>query len=236
MTGLPWLRRISAVASLDDAGRRSLYGYVRSSAHAVGRDEAAQALGMPRSTVSFHLDRMVRDGLLAVEFRKSSDRTGPGSGRPAKMYRVAVDEVSASVPQRRYDLAADLLAAAVEQSLSADVRVQDALREAAKRTGVRLGSADLHDSLGQLGYEPRADADGGTSLTSCPFHRLALEHRDLVCTMNGALLAGAATAAGLPADSVQADNRPGYCCARIVASGTAPGNVPGPAAEVGPQG
>jgi hypothetical protein len=36
----------------------------------------------------------VQDGLLAVEFHKPPGKSGPGSGRPAKMYRpVAVRSV-----------------------------------------------------------------------------------------------------------------------------------------------
>ena len=79
---LPWIRRIAAVAALGDQNRRKLYEYVLNSDGAVGREEAALTLDLPRSSVSFHLDRLVREGLLQVEFRKSPDRTGPGSGRP----------------------------------------------------------------------------------------------------------------------------------------------------------
>ena len=91
MTKLPWNRRLAAVASLGDENRRMLFDYVASAAGAVGRDDAAAALGLARSTASFHLDRLVKDGLLAVEFRKLGGREGPGSGRPAKLYRAAVD-------------------------------------------------------------------------------------------------------------------------------------------------
>ena len=41
---------------------------------------------------------------------------GPGAGRPSKLYRPSDDEVSASVPERRYDLAGPLLAAAADES------------------------------------------------------------------------------------------------------------------------
>ena len=90
MTKLAWNRRIAAVASLGDENRRRLFDFVASAAGAVGRDDAASALGLARSTASFHLDRLVQDGLLAVEFRKLGGREGPGSGRPAKLYRAAV--------------------------------------------------------------------------------------------------------------------------------------------------
>src|SRR6478672_4064819 len=116
MTKLPWNHRLAALASLGDESRRRLFDFVASAADAVSRDDAAGALGLARSTASFHLDRLVKDGLLAVEFRKLGGREGPGSGRPAKLYRAAVQEVSASVPERSYDLAAELLVTAIEQS------------------------------------------------------------------------------------------------------------------------
>src|SRR6476660_551500 len=108
---LPWGRRVAAIASLGDEKRRQLFQLVASWDGAVGRDDAADTLGLPRSTASFHLDKLVQDGLLAVEFHKAAGKAGPGSGRPAKMYRPAASEVSASVPDRNSDLAGELLAA-----------------------------------------------------------------------------------------------------------------------------
>jgi DNA-binding transcriptional ArsR family regulator len=104
-----WVDKLAALASLGDETRRRLFEHVRSSPAPVGRDEAAAALDLPRSTASFHLDRLVRDGLLAAEFRKLGGRAGPGSGRPAKLYRPALDEVGVSVPERSYDLAGELI-------------------------------------------------------------------------------------------------------------------------------
>ena len=135
MTKLPWNRRLAALASLGDENRRMLFDYVASAADAVGRDDAAQALGLARSTASFHLDRLVKDGLLAVEFRKLGGREGPGSGRPAKLYRAAVDEVAASVPDRHYDLAAELLVSAIEDATSDGGSPREALLRAARAKG-----------------------------------------------------------------------------------------------------
>ena len=84
MIRAPWNRRIAAVASLGDENRRKLFDFVASAGCAVSRDDAARALGLPRSTASFQLDRLVHDGLLAVEFRKLGGRGGPGSGPPGQ--------------------------------------------------------------------------------------------------------------------------------------------------------
>src|SRR5690242_16107825 len=111
-----WVQRLSAVATLDDPIRRSLYEYVTDHPEPVSRDIAAEALRLKRSTAAFHLDRLADEGLLAVEYRRLGDRTGPGAGRPAKLYRRPDSEVVVGIPERRYDLAGELLAAAIEKS------------------------------------------------------------------------------------------------------------------------
>lgn len=232
MTKLPWNRRLAAVASLGDENRRMLFDYVASAADAVGRDDAAQALGLARSTASFHLDRLVKDGLLAVEFRKLGGREGPGSGRPAKLYRAAVDEVAASVPDRHYDLAAELLVSAIETATSdggspreallraARAKGQSAVESAARATrpepagaigagdaetaGGPDGAGPFADFLTGQGYCPADDGAGGLVLMNCPFHRLAAGHTDVVCAMNGAFLVGASAALGIDPGRIEA--------------------------------
>ena len=81
---------------------------------AVGRDEAAGAVGVSAALAAFHLDRLVETGLLVPEYRRLSGRTGPGAGRPAKLYRRAPREVSVSLPERRYETAARLFAETME--------------------------------------------------------------------------------------------------------------------------
>jgi predicted ArsR family transcriptional regulator len=242
MIRTPWNRRIAAVASLGDKNRRRLFEFVASAGCAVSRDDAAGALGLPRSTASFQLDRLVQDGLLAVEFRKLGGRGGPGSGRPAKLYRAAVREVAASVPDRNYDLAAELLVSAVEESTAGGGTARDALvrtaytrGEAAARTlggaaapadpGAATAGSAFAGFLAAEGYRPEEDGAGGLVLLSCHIHRIAEGHADVVCAMNGAFLAGAAAACGLDPGRVEAlaikDLRaqgtalPAQCCARI---------------------
>lgn len=235
MTRAPWHRRIDAVASLGDKTRRKLFAYVSSSGCAVSRDDAAGALGLPRSTASFQLDRLVQDGLLAVEFRKLGGRVGPGSGRPAKLYVAPVREVAASVPDRNYDLAAELLVSAIEASTADGGSARDALERTAYARGQAAAEADatrhaaaddkFADFLVAEGYRPEIDTEGGVVLLNCPFHRIAEGHTDVVCAMNGAFLAGAAAGCGIEPGRIQAlaieglrtqgAARPAQCCARI---------------------
>ncbi|MGJ3188799.1 helix-turn-helix transcriptional regulator [Paenarthrobacter sp. FR1] len=222
--GPAWLQRLAAVASLHDAHRRALFTYVRGADDAVGRDEAALALCMPRSTASFHLDRLARDGLLQVEFRKSTKKAaGPGSGRPAKLYKPALDEVGVSVPARHYDLAGDLMATAILRSSAGGVPVVEALLQVAESKGRDAGRpGDLMGALADLGYEPLPDSAGGYRLINCPFRRLSRDHAEVVCSMNGAFLRGAAEASGLDPSVVVPHASTGHCCARIAAVGDGP--------------
>ena len=85
------------------------------------------------------------------------------------------------------------------------------------------------DVLAQHGYEPEEDDEGEIALANCPFHRLAEEHRALVCGMNLDFLDGLLDGMG-PDDRLAArlDPAPGYCCVRISTPGS------GTAASVAP--
>src|SRR5215218_10289940 len=89
---------IIGVSSLAEPQRRALYRFVVDRGQPVGKDEAAEALGIARTVAGFHLDRLVADGLLTTEFRRLTGRQGPGAGRPAKLYRRAPGELSVSLP------------------------------------------------------------------------------------------------------------------------------------------
>lgn len=213
-------RQISAVAAMSDPQRRALFDYVSASEEPVTREDAARALGVPRSTVAFHLDRLVEEGVLKAEFRRLSGRTGPGSGRPSKLYRRAESEISVSIPPRRYDLAGELLAAAVEEADRTGAPVREVLATVASRTGRALGAdaGSLDAALESCGYEPQDDDEGGLTLTNCPFHRLATSHTEVICHANIALLSGVADGADENARDVEFVPPTGeHCCVRLAA-------------------
>lgn len=126
---------LEALAVLGDPVRRGLYRHVSGSPGEVGRDAAAEAAGISRSLAAFHLDKLVEAGLLEVSFRRLSGRSGPGAGRPAKLYRRAEGERTVSMPPRTYDTAGRLLAEVVEQA-GLDGELQAAAR-AAGEAGAR---------------------------------------------------------------------------------------------------
>ena len=191
---------MDVVAVLADPVRRDLYEYVADAGHEVGRAEAADALGVARTLAAFHLDKLVDAGLLEVAHRRLTGRSGPGAGRPAKVYRMAVREHLASVPPRDYRGLAMLLAEAVEA-----VGAEEALKAAAQR--VPADPREPAEVLAERGYRPYRDG-GVIRSRNCPFRALSEEFPVLVCAMNHALI-GALLGAGA---QVRLDPRPGECC------------------------
>jgi predicted ArsR family transcriptional regulator len=216
---------IAGLASLGEPARRALYLYVASRPGDVSRDEAASATRISRSLAAFHLDRLVEEGLLEASFRRLSGRSGPGAGRPAKLYRRSDRQVEISLPQREYELAARILATAIDASDAPKTR--KALVRTARSIGERIGTqararagprpgrkrllAGMVNALAGQGYEPEA-ADGQVRLRNCPFHALVGEHKDLVCGMNLALIEGVVDGVDLPAAKPVLDPVPGMCC------------------------
>jgi predicted ArsR family transcriptional regulator len=220
-------RRVTTLGALADPVRRALYRFVSDQEGAVSREQAAEGIEVPKHTAKFHLDRLVDEGLLVTEFRRLTGRTGPGAGRPAKLYRRSAREVSVSLPHRRYDLAAEVLADAIERSLDG-TPMDDAITaaaEAAAELAVETTpdrsrnrrAGELHRVAGALapfGYEPKVDEE--LVLANCPFDRLAADHRELVCGMNLAFVCSVADRLGC--SGVRAEQVPGDegCCVRVV--------------------
>jgi predicted ArsR family transcriptional regulator len=110
-------RPIAGVAALDLPVRRDLYQLLRAADGGwLSRDEASDALGIGRPQAAFHLDKLVEAGVVETRYERRTGRSGPGAGRPSKLYRPREQEVSASVPDRHYDLAGSLLVAAVAEA------------------------------------------------------------------------------------------------------------------------
>ena len=217
---------IAAIGLLAEPNRLRLYEFVVGRHASVGRDEAAQALGMPRELVAFHLDRLVEGGLLETEYRRLSGRTGPGAGRPAKLYRASPREISVTLPTRNYLRGADLWAKALSSlpGGSGLDAVSEVARERGREAGLqaRLDSASprsrpglLASLLGLLrraGYDPEADASGTVMLRNCPFEALAEAYRPLTCGMNVAWAEGVLEGIGQQGITVLLAPEPGRCC------------------------
>ncbi len=219
-----------SLSTLADPVRRQLYEYVAAQDCPVRRDGAAEAAGVSRTLAAYHLDRLAEAGLLATSYARPDGQTGPGAGRPAKLYQRVQDEVSVSVPPRTYGLLAQLLADAVAGDESGGVR--SALMAAAENEGRRADEAgtDLLKALRRRGYEPTVTDDGHVDLRNCPFHKLAQRHVELVCGLNQALLRGVLVGCGQNPDRAELAPRTGRCCVTI-----RPASRDGANDHVGPQ-
>jgi len=215
-----WDAGVQAIAVLEEPTRRRLYEYVVSQPAPVSREESAAALGIPRTTAAFHLDRLTEEGLLETCFERRTGRTGPGAGRPAKLYHRSDREIEITLPERQYAVAGRLLAAAVEDAETTGSSPREAVHSRAEEYGEALGRAgsglSLTGILERHGFEPRADGDG-IALGNCPFRRLAAEHPRLVCGMNLHLLTGLLNTVDEPLEATL-DPQPHHCCVRLVSS------------------
>jgi predicted ArsR family transcriptional regulator len=220
---------LASVSCLDDRVRGRLYAFVCGRSEPVGRDEAAAAVGIGRALAVYHLDKLVKSGLLTATYRRPPGRSGPGAGRPAKVYARSGGEFTVTVPPREYQLAARLLVQAVAADRSG--RAQAALRDGARRLGADLGEryrADraagdglwlaLEPALSEYGFEPWRDDHGTVRMRNCPFRRLVELQPDVVCQMNLALIQGLVT--GLGADNLNPVfcPEPEHCCVTIPAA------------------
>jgi predicted ArsR family transcriptional regulator len=195
----------SGIGALADPLRRRLYHFVCAQPGPVSREQAADAVGVALHQAKFHLDKLEAERLLEVEYARLSGRSGPGAGRPSKLYRRAAREISVSLPEREYELAGRLMAAAIAEADATGDEVVATLYRLATDEGRSIGldamgvqgrpksmDAALRlavETLTRYGYEPRAD-DGQVVLINCPFHALAQAHTELVCGMNHALIGG----------------------------------------------
>ncbi|MFF0340396.1 helix-turn-helix transcriptional regulator [Kribbella sp. NPDC004875] len=221
---ISWDASLQAIAVLEEPTRRRLYEYVAGAPAAVSRDDAATALGIPRTTAAFHLDRLTEEGLLDTCYERRTGRTGPGAGRPAKLYHRSEREIEISLPERQYAVAGHLLAAAIQDAETTGRTPREAVNRRAKEYGETLARTaeargeQLEQVLEAHGFEPRVEG-GRIALGNCPFRRLAKEHPQLVCGMNLHLVAGLLTGLDSPFRAELAPTA-GHCCVRI--SGPAP--------------
>lgn len=190
--------RWEAVAALVDPSRRALFDYVRRQNHPVGREEAAAATGMARGLAAFHLDKLVETGLLVARYEAPA---GPrGRGRTPKVYAAAAAGLTITIPERRDDLVADILAEAFRR------------HEPPDRVAAEHGRAYAVHELANLGFEPRPEGDV-ILLGNCPFHELAARHGALICDLALAFVTGMSGASSgyeaIPAPV------PGGCCVAL---------------------
>jgi predicted ArsR family transcriptional regulator len=220
---------VDAVAALADPVRRSVFELIRSVPGAITREDAAGAVGISRKLAAFHLDKLVRVGLVAVD---TAAAAAGRVGRRPRVYRfAAATDVQVSIPARKPQLLARLLLEAVTCQRPGEDGVAAALRVSRQR-GHDMGSAErearrpgllgaeraltsLSDLLIGLGYEPSRPSPRSVQFRSCPFHPLAAESPEVTCGIHHAYISGLVE--GLGASAVEAVLVPGSdaCCVEV---------------------
>lgn len=227
---------LDAVSALAEPTRRALYEHVVAQHDWVSRDEAAAALGLRKGITAHHLDRLESEGLLASDHQRRNGRTGPGAGRPSKVYRRAGADFDVSLPPRRYDLAGRVLSVAADRARLEGIAIDDAIDDAARAEGIRVGAsareragenptaeqrrAALFDVLRDDGFEPVTGDDDVTVLHNCPFHELSSTHTELICGMNHTLLTAAVEGCGATELQARLEPHAGTCCVRFHPDGS----------------
>ena len=205
-------------AAADPELRRTLVA-ARRAQGPVTADDVAAELDVHRNVARARLDRLAEAGLLTVTRERRTGRTGPGAGRPAKVYAVAPELEALEFPPRGY---AELV------GLFLDLVPAEGRPEALRRTGERFGAQlaaragvravrdpaqgleRVCEAVAELGFQASVEEsgpEGGTIATpTCPLRPLIAAHPTAVLVDEGmwAGLAGAAVT-GLGAAEVECE-------------------------------
>ena len=211
---------IDRLSVLDDPARRAAYLAVRTADRPLTRAEVAEQAGISVRLAAFHLEKLVAEDFLETTYAR--DEQPAAVGHPAKRYRPTGLELEVSIPPRRYDLAAGMLAAVLDErstdlplEILADVAGEYG-REVGRRVTADEGAGELLSALRAVGYEPATSVDE-VVLRNCPFRDVAKARPEVICQMNLALVAGLVE--GTQTSSVHAVLAPSpeRCCVVVTA-------------------
>jgi predicted ArsR family transcriptional regulator len=224
----------------DEAHRKTLL-FARSRPRPVTADEVAAAHKIHRNVARARLERLAGAGLVIASFERRTGRVGPGSGRPAKTYRVAPELAAIEFPEHRYERLIRLVADALPergrqgQLRAAGIEFGRELAHDARLRPVRsLGVAVSHVcvTLGRLGFQASvADVTAERAVVTsatCPLRPLVCEDSRLAELDRGmwsGLLAAAldgVEVAGVQCDTGKSCRRRGQDC-RILLTLQPPG-------------
>jgi predicted ArsR family transcriptional regulator len=178
---------VDALAGVGQPELRETLLFVRAQPGAVSADEVAGHFRIHRTVARSRLERLSEAKLLEASFERRTGRSGPGAGRPAKVYRVPPEIAAIEFPPRHYEqLLGHLL-----RTLPPDAR-DDALADAGiafagdladaaglkPARGVRSAAERACSALGLLGFQARvaeASADHVVIETpTCPLRPLVV--------------------------------------------------------------
>ena len=200
--------------AVGDAAVRATLLFVRAQPSPQSADEVGAAFSVHRTVARSRLERLLRAGLLVAAYERRTGRSGPGAGRPTKVYAPAPELQAIEFPRRYYDELVGTLIETVDASGDGATlgRVGGAFSaslvdHAGIRPHARLEAAvaEVCAALGRLGFQAAVEScDGDEAVVrtpTCPLRPLvqaserAVEiDRGLWAGLLGAALRGGATA------------------------------------------
>jgi predicted ArsR family transcriptional regulator len=225
------------VERLDGIGESELRDallYVRGAPRPVSADDAAAGLQVHRSVARSRLEKLVRAGLLETSFSRRNGRTGPGAGRPAKLYTAAPEAQALEFPPRHLPaLVARLLDGLPDERREEVLRTagedfgRDLARAARLRPRARVedGLERVCAAVRSLGFHAALDRVEGNiaviSTPTCPLRPLVTEHPEAALIDRG-MWSGLVERGirGLQAESVECETHScldgGESCAVVI--------------------
>lgn len=188
--------------ALGDPTRRRVFFVVREAGGPRTKDDVADAVGIDRRLAGFHLDKLVEQGFLKAEFRRR-ERGGPGAGRPPKLYTLADTEAAVALPERHYDLLAELLLRAITEPGSSP---QEQLEKVGFEFGRSLAEeqaaagespftptqaiAEVVRVLSRYGFAATSEGPATIKACACPFEEMAFHDPARVCGLDRSIWRG----------------------------------------------
>src|SRR5438067_1309861 len=193
--------------AVGDPGLRAALLWARGQAQPIAADELAAAQGVHRNVARSRLERLVGAGLLVASYERRTGRSGPGAGRPAKIYAVPPQLESIEFPARRYEALMGLLVDALapegrpERLRAVGFEFGRQLGRTAKlrpAKRVRTGVERMCAAVRALGYQATLVEvnDGGAVIATptCPLRPLVRAHAE-AAELDRGMWAGLAAAA-----------------------------------------
>ncbi len=163
-----------------------------------GIAELAAVVGLHPVTVRYHVNILVRDGLV----EKRTQRREGEVGRPPVRFRLRHERMVGGFPPRRYQVLSEILLGIIEQSLEKEewqralyvagrefgrqlIQVIERKDEVSSWSPARFVRHYLEGALAEMGLVT-ALADQGDDFVSyraftCPFQELAIKYPDKIC-------------------------------------------------------
>ena len=212
--------RARAHSALSLPARVAILEQLRASPQPLEARALATATGQHVTTIRFHLDVLIKAGLVTA-----SRQQPHGRGRPRTLYAPAFQ--NEGTPGGSYQELADLLAAHFDTT--PDQRRRRAERAGADWAAQRLGPVSKATPLpassssearrrvtgmfAEMGFDPEPASGGRLLLHDCPFRDVARAHPDVVCAAHQGLLTEllASLDPDRPAPALEPFVRPGVC-------------------------